>query len=89
LEFGSHWADKRWLTWEGSNENTYSYEITDKLTLQTTLGRLECFVVKGLAKSNIGQTHLTAYYNNEYGFIKLDYINIDGTKTVIELEKVE
>jgi hypothetical protein len=32
---------------------------------------------------------LTAYFNKEYGFVKLDYINIDGSKMIIDLVKVE
>ncbi len=89
LKFGNHWADKRWLTWEGSNENIYNYEIIDKVSLQTKLGDIECFVITGTAKSNLGQTKLISYFNSQYGFVKLDYVNIDGTKTVIELENVE
>jgi len=89
LKFGKHWADKRWLVWEGENENIYHYEITRKLLLPTTLGKITCFEVKSTAKSNLGQTKLIAYFNVEYGFVKFDYTNIDGTKTVIEIEKVE
>jgi hypothetical protein len=89
LKFGSHWSDKRWLIWEDLNENTYNYEIIDKRILQTKLGSIECFVISSTAQSNIGQTKLISYFNDQYGFVKLDYTNINGTKTIIELEKVE
>jgi hypothetical protein len=89
LKFGSHWSDKRWLEWKGSNENIYSYTITEKINLQTKLGQLDCLVVSGTAISALGETKLISYFNKLYGFVKLDYTNIDGTKTVLELEKVE
>ncbi|MES1218456.1 MAG: hypothetical protein ABUT20_23315 [Bacteroidota bacterium] len=89
LKFGSHWADKRWLAWEGSNENIYNYEITGKIMLPSKLGNIDCFVISSNAKSKLGETKLTSYFNYQFGFVKLDYTNIDGSKTIIELEKME
>jgi hypothetical protein len=80
-----HWADERWKVWEGQIENEYDYEITNKRTLKTGIGEIECFVIESNAKSRIGETKLTAYFNTEYGFVKLDYTNIDGSKTNLEL----
>jgi hypothetical protein len=51
--------------------------------------RILSVIVKGKAKSRIGETELIAYFNPTYGFVKLDYKNIDGSRTVIELEKLE
>ncbi len=89
LEIGEWWADKRWILWEGAIENKYNYQIVDKIKLKTSLGNLSCYVVDGQAHSRIGKTYLKSYFNEQFGFIKLDYTNIDGTKTIIELEKVE
>tara|TARA_R110002012_G_scaffold321751_1_gene551193 strand:+ start:1126 stop:1986 length:861 start_codon:yes stop_codon:yes gene_type:complete len=85
LTIGDHWADERWKLWEGQIENKYVYEITDKQTLNTDLGEIECFVIQSKAESRIGETKLTAYFNSNYGFVKLDYVNIDGSKTNLEL----
>lgn len=89
LKFGSHWADGRWMKWEGTRENFYRYTITGKSTLATKLGKLECFITTGTAKSTLGETCLISYFNTDYGFVKLDYTNIDGTKTIMELDRVE
>ena len=40
--------------------------------------------VKAVAKSRIGKTYLTAYYNDIYGFVKMDNTNIDGSRIVID-----
>ncbi|MFV8352151.1 hypothetical protein [Flavobacterium sp. XS2P14] len=89
LEIGNHWSDKRWLEWKGGIENVYDYEIIENKTISTKLGNLECYIVQATAKSRIGETELISYFNPKFGFVKLEYKNIDGTKTVLELENVE
>ncbi len=85
LEIGDGWADERWKVWDGMIENIYTYEIIDKTVLETELGTLDCFIIKSNAKSRIGQTKLIAFFNEKYGFVKLNYTNIDGSKTNLNL----
>lgn len=85
LGIGSFWGDERWKTWEESLDNQYEYEIIDKIKINLSIGDIECYVIQSTATSTIGQTHLTAYFNIDIGFVKLDYTNIDSTKTVLEL----
>lgn len=87
LQIGGQWGDKRWKTWEGNITNTYNYEITERKTIATSLGDLECLVVQSTAKSSLGTTALTAYFHEKYGFVKLDYTNIDRSKTLLELSQ--
>lgn len=89
LEIGDHWSDKRWLSWKGDIENQYAYEIKDKKKIITKFGNLECYVIHAQADSRIGKTGLISYFNPELGFVKLEYTNIDNTKTVLELETVK
>lgn len=87
LQIGSQWGDDRWKTWEGNIENNYRYEITDKIKLQTNFGEIECLVIESTAESTLGKTHLTSYFNANYGFVKLNYTNIDGSRTHLELSE--
>ena len=89
LEFGEQWANKRWLLWKGKNENNIQYKITGKTIIKTKLGALNCYVVESEAKSVLGSTKLVAYYHHEFGFVKLDYTNIDKSKMTLELQSVE
>ncbi len=89
LEFGEHWADKRWLLWKGKNENIIQYKVTGKTLITTKLGTLKCYVVESEAKSALGSTKLVAYYNDKFGFIKLAYTNIDKSSLTLELQSVE
>jgi hypothetical protein len=88
LRIGDYWKDDRWKLWTGSITNSYEYEIVGKEKLKTKMGEMECWVVQGTATSPIGSTGLTAYYNEQNGFVKLDYINIDKSKLTIEIKEI-
>ena len=85
LNIGDQWGNKNWKEWKGSIENKYEYEIVDKLKLVTKLGLIECYKIKSTATSRIGKTSLMAYFSEKYGFVKLDYTNINKTKIVFEM----
>lgn len=87
LKIGDSWADKRWLAWKGGIENTYVYEITDKKKINTVFGELECYIIDATAQSRLGTTKLTTIFNIDYGFIELNYTNIDKSKTKLKLTK--
>lgn len=88
LGIGDHWKDARWKTWTGSIRNYYEYEIIGKEKLNTKIGEMEIWVVQSAATSSIGSTGLIAYYNEENGFVKLDYINIDKSRLTIEIKEI-
>jgi hypothetical protein len=89
LAFGEQWADKRWLVWKGKNENTIHYKVTGKSLITSKLGAFNCYIVESEATSALGSTKLVAYYNDTFGFIKLDYTNIDKSSLTLELQSVE
>ncbi|MGE0078117.1 MAG: hypothetical protein AB7S48_09675 [Bacteroidales bacterium] len=88
LRVGSGWGDKRWKQWDGIVEFTYKYTIAGEKIIKTNFGSIDCFVVESEAVSSIGKTKLTSYFNTTYGFVKLDYTNIDNSKLEIVLQGV-
>lgn len=89
LKFGDQWANKWWQLWKGENENEIHYKITGKTTIKTKLGVLKCYVVESEAKSALGSTKLVSYYHKDFGFVKLNYTNIDKSKLALELQSIE
>ena len=86
LSIGSQWGDERWKTWTGGIVNKYKYKITDTdCEVVTPMGTLPCVKVEAVAKSRIGKTYLTAYYNDTYGFVKMENTNIDGSRLLVNL----
>ncbi len=82
---GEEWSDERWLVWEGNLELNCEYEITDFLSVNSSFGEIECYEITALGYTDYGTTKLVSYFNTQYGFVKLDYTNINNTKITIEL----
>jgi hypothetical protein len=82
---GSPWSDKRWVEWKGNVLVTSEYEIQEKTILKTAFGALECYRVECVGSSRFGKTHLTYYFNDQYGFVSMVLTSIDGKKTSLEL----
>ena len=85
LAIGSSWGDSRWRTWDGAIKNSYNYEITSQQEIETSLGKLSCFEIKSTATSELGETSLRAWFNENYGFVRLNYTNINGSTIDFEL----
>lgn len=49
------------------------------------LENFECYIIESKANSTIGEARHVAYFNPKYGFVKLDYTNMDGSKTNLKL----
>jgi hypothetical protein len=86
LQIGDSYSDKRWKDWNGIINNQISYEISDTTHLITKMGTLNCYEIKATATSKLGTTQLTSYYNETFGFIKLDYLNIDSSRITLIIE---
>jgi hypothetical protein len=90
LRIGKMWGDIRWKTWDGLITNKYHYRITDtKIILNTELGDLQCYRIESYAQSELGRTELISYFNNIYGFVRLEYVNIDKSRIILTLIKFE
>lgn len=89
LTIGSQWGDARWKEWEGAIVNHYKYRITNiNRPVTTALGTMNCTVVESRAKSRIGTTQATFYFEEKLGFVKYEYVNIDGSSLTIELVEI-
>ncbi|MBZ0327194.1 MAG: hypothetical protein K8F54_06275 [Altibacter sp.] len=77
---GEGWGDEKWGTWEGKLLLNYDYTITEKVTLETDIGPVVCYVVESTAESTIGLTKLKSYFSKEYGFVRLEYDLINDLK---------
>ena len=82
-------GSEKWKTWQGSLQINSTYRIRDIQTIKTNIGYLKCFVVEAIAQSTLGETRLVAYFNEEYGFVKLNYTNIDSSYLVMDIYSVK
>lgn len=93
LSVGGSYLDSRWINWTEIININYNYVRSKDEILSTSLGKIKCKTVSAVANFEYGdkfaKTYLKSYYHQDYGFVKLDYTNIDGTKIVIELKEVK
>jgi hypothetical protein len=82
-------GSEKWKTWQGNIEVNSTYRIRDIQTIKTNIGFLKCFIIDATAQSSVGETRLVAYFNEEYGFVKLNYTNIDGSYLVMDIYSVK
>lgn len=83
------WSDARIVEYQSKQEATYAYKVTGKKTLTTRFGQLNCTVIHATARLAIGSSNLTAYFNDQYGFVRMEYNNIDGSAITLELVEVQ
>jgi hypothetical protein len=84
-DISERWSDDRIIEYKGKQQSQYEYEITGTKNLNTAFGRLNCIVIEASARTSLGNTKLTSYFNKEYGFVSLDYLNIDSSIIKLEL----
>lgn len=89
LTFGDNWSSEKWKIWTGDVESLSTYTITGKEYLFFDNKKIECHIIEARAKSRLGETYLKAYFNEEFGFVSLEYENIDKSQIIIKLEKIQ
>lgn len=93
MKKGNKWDDKvtineNWGEWDGQTV-TSKYKITDRSTFQLNNLDINCWVIKSVSKCASGKSKLTTYFNEEYGFVKMEYQNYEKEKLVFELINME
>lgn len=88
IEVPSKYSDPRWGDWQENEVMNFKYKITDETTIDTPFGNLPCIEIQASGGGLIGQSALTTYFNEEYGFVQMTYKNIDGSTMVMKLTEI-
>ncbi|MCU0326129.1 MAG: hypothetical protein MUF45_12880 [Spirosomaceae bacterium] len=99
LKVGFEWNDRQVLTedakmpslaeWTGELTKDLSYKITRSEYIHTNIGTVFCYIIAGTCISSLGETKLIAHYNEDFGFIKMDFFNVDGSRILFEINNVK
>ena len=89
LETGGSYLDPRWINSQRNITINYTYHRLPDEIIETPLGKLQCKVTDGSGtcklKNGVLKTSLKSFYYPNYGFVRLEYENINGTKLVMQL----
>ncbi|SDC68974.1 hypothetical protein [Williamwhitmania taraxaci] len=90
LEIGQFWAKQAGIKNFGEVYNfKYAYKVTKDTSILFDKSFVKCFVIEANCKSPYGNSRLISYFNEKYGFIKMRYLNMDGSRFHFTLEKVQ
>ncbi len=85
IKIGGEWGSKDLMEWKGIKLFKATYQLVGQETLATKLGKLNCFKVLAEGSSDFGKTQLLMYFHSEYGFVRMEYQNINQTSMQMEL----
>ncbi|SDX57165.1 hypothetical protein [Hymenobacter psychrophilus] len=88
LAVGDHYSNPAWAVWKGDIVVRTHYKAEGTQAVETPLGRLTCQRVTAESHSPVGESALQLLFHPRYGFVELDYRNIDGQRLRFELVSV-
>ncbi|MCC6723229.1 MAG: hypothetical protein IT258_01875, partial [Saprospiraceae bacterium] len=72
-----------------NTEGNYKYEVKAKEDIVTKYGALKnCWKIESEATFPFGVSKLVFWFHEEYGFVKMQYLNYGGQTLVFELTQV-
>ncbi|NML21219.1 hypothetical protein HHL16_10070 [Pseudoflavitalea sp. G-6-1-2] len=92
VEVGGAYLDPRWINSKTNLIVRYAYERVSDEVITTPFGNLRCKVVIGTGRSVSHpefSSSMKSYFHPEYGFVLMDYKNVDGSKLVLQLEELQ
>lgn len=86
---GDYYGNPAWATWKGIMQVRFRYTLGGIVPLATPLGNLPCYRIQAAGTTKLGTTALEAYFHPAYGFVRLNYRNIDGSRVQLEMVSVD
>lgn len=89
LTTGGNYLDPRWINQSEKITIEYNYSRQGDEMIETPLGKLRCKVTQSTGscplKNGTLKTGLKSFYHPDFGFVRLEYDNVNGTKLVMQL----
>jgi hypothetical protein len=92
IYIGQKWKEP-FEIWDGGDwsnqKGQHSYRVVNKVDRIYGDINLSCWQIVSDAKFEFGTSHLTYYFNEQNGFVEMNYINYVGQKLNLILQKIE
>jgi hypothetical protein len=85
----SSWSDLRWLEWKGNLNLKFNYKIVGKKQIKTKIQNYDCWVIEGSTISQKNSSKLVSYFNENAGFVKMEFITINNLTIEFELDNIK
>lgn len=83
-------GDAQWKTWNGLIDIDEVYKNGGKRNVYCKVLKkfIRCTKIKAEANSTLGRTGLIAYFNEQLGFVRLEFHNINQSKLILTLTDI-
>ena len=68
---------------------TSDYKVEGDTVIYTRLGAVMCKKIDAVAQTEIGTTFSTFYFNEQWGFVRIEQRNLDGSEIAYQLTAVD
>jgi hypothetical protein len=89
LEVGEKWPEFKAFDWKGKLTLHVKYVVQGTEALTLPFGNVQTIKIKAIANTTIGQSTLTSYFNEQFGFVKLVYRNLYGSSITMILKQIK
>ncbi len=89
LLIGGNYSNKRGLEFEGQIMFFHNYKIVGETVIKTKFGKLTCWEVVANGKSKIAKSATKLYYNEKYGFVKMEFYCVDESTITMNLVEIK
>jgi hypothetical protein len=88
LDIGQHYGSPLWAEWNGNIRNLCGYKVAEKKEIITAFGLLECYVIHARGDSPVGSSKAEFLFSEQYGFVQMNYICVNGDQIKFALVEV-
>lgn len=89
MKVSSYWTDSLWGYWDKKLHIDLDYRVAGKEEIYFSGENIECFVINSSSYSDLGVSQLRIYYNEIFGFVKLNYNVLDKFKIEFILADIQ
>jgi hypothetical protein len=82
-------ANIRSRSTDGLTHFDLEYKITSDTTISTKIGMVLCKKIEAKGKAALGNTSATFYFSEKWGFVEIEYHNIDGSELSLKLTDIK
>lgn len=92
LTLPNTWFEKAKIKFDSTSEFSnvnLEYKVVGEENVFTKIGTVTCKKIEATGETMLGNTFATFYFNEQWGFVKIAYRNVDGSELVLQLAKVK
>tara|TARA_X000000368_G_C22825574_1_gene621034 strand:- start:422 stop:820 length:399 start_codon:yes stop_codon:yes gene_type:complete len=86
---GNTYTNPIWAEWEGSTNRKHLYKVVNKVEKDYPFAKgAVVYHIQATSTSEIGDSSADFWFSKEFGFVEMNYTNINGTKFNFKLDRI-